>query len=351
MDKKYFMGLEGFAWFVGVVEDRNDPHKLGRVRVRAVGYHTDDKEKIPTEDLPWAHIMMPTTTPSMSGLGVSPSWMVEGTWVVGFFRDIHEKQQPVIMGTLPGVPQEEADPSKGFNDPSGVFPLVDDEYSGHTLKESDLNRLARADEKDVFKHKILDAKEASRTTGVPTANDGESWDEPESTYAAKYPLNHVMETESGHIVEYDDTPDAERIQQLHKAGTFYEIDKDGNKVERIVKDNYEVVFGDDYMNVKGNVNLTIGANCKTYIAGNWDIQVDGNVREVIKGTMTQEVTGDVTETYSANQVKTVSGDNTANVSGDSSEDVGGTKSTTSGSDTNISAGGNVNVTGTKINLN
>ena len=48
----YFMGQDGFSWFVGVVEDRDDPHRLGRVRVRALGYHTEDKTKIPTESLP-----------------------------------------------------------------------------------------------------------------------------------------------------------------------------------------------------------------------------------------------------------------------------------------------------------
>ena len=42
-----FQGQDGFVWFTGVVEDRNDPTKLGRVRVRCVGYHTDDKVKIP----------------------------------------------------------------------------------------------------------------------------------------------------------------------------------------------------------------------------------------------------------------------------------------------------------------
>ena len=39
-----------------LLKDRNDPTKLGRVRVRCVGYHTDDKIKIPTEDLPWAWV-------------------------------------------------------------------------------------------------------------------------------------------------------------------------------------------------------------------------------------------------------------------------------------------------------
>ena len=41
-----FMGMDGFIWFTGVVEDRDDPSKLGRVRVRCVGHHTDDKEKM-----------------------------------------------------------------------------------------------------------------------------------------------------------------------------------------------------------------------------------------------------------------------------------------------------------------
>ena len=44
----YFMGRDGFHWFVGVVEDRNDPQKAGRVRVRCVGYHSDSLDEIPT---------------------------------------------------------------------------------------------------------------------------------------------------------------------------------------------------------------------------------------------------------------------------------------------------------------
>ena len=41
-EQSNFMGQDGFSWFVGVVEDRNDPLKLGRVRVRCLGYHTSD---------------------------------------------------------------------------------------------------------------------------------------------------------------------------------------------------------------------------------------------------------------------------------------------------------------------
>ena len=39
-----------FNWFMGIVEDRNDPKRFGRLKVRVFGEHTADKTKIPTED-------------------------------------------------------------------------------------------------------------------------------------------------------------------------------------------------------------------------------------------------------------------------------------------------------------
>ena len=75
--------------YQGVVEDRNDPLQLGRVRVRFVGLHTEDKQKIATEDLPWAYPIQPITSAAMSGIGETPLGPVEGTWVVGYFRDEH----------------------------------------------------------------------------------------------------------------------------------------------------------------------------------------------------------------------------------------------------------------------
>ena len=39
-------------WWSGVVEDRDDPEKLGRCRVRIFGWHTDDVQLLPTNVLP-----------------------------------------------------------------------------------------------------------------------------------------------------------------------------------------------------------------------------------------------------------------------------------------------------------
>jgi len=62
----------GFVWWVGVVENRNDPDMLGRCQVRIIGFHTEDKTQLPTEDLPWAYPMLPVTSASISGIGQSP---------------------------------------------------------------------------------------------------------------------------------------------------------------------------------------------------------------------------------------------------------------------------------------
>ena len=91
---------DGFNWWIGVVEDRMDPEKQGRCRVRIFGYHTDSKSILPTKDLPWAIPIQPITSAAISGIGQSPIGPIEGTWVIGFFLDGEDCQQPAIFGTI-----------------------------------------------------------------------------------------------------------------------------------------------------------------------------------------------------------------------------------------------------------
>ena len=180
MNTTHFSGLDGFVWFIGVVEDNNDPDKLGRVKVRAYGHHTNDLSDIPLEYLPWAAVMAPTNDTSMQGVG-DFSTIKPGTWVVGFFLDAEEKQQPVVMGTLRGKPGSGPNKNLGFSDPSEINPqrkkwsghgtLVDKDGNNFNMTtdtkfiESDVNRLARNETvtwegEDVsLAHSILNEKE------------------------------------------------------------------------------------------------------------------------------------------------------------------------------------------------
>ena len=207
------MGKDGFQWFVGVVEDRQDPKHLGRVRVRCLGYHTEDIIKLPTRDLPWAHPMNPITSATVSGIGQTPLGVVEGTWVVGFFQDGADAQQPVIMGTLPGVPSglPTKDSDKGFQD------RLNANYPKYT--ETDVNRLAVNDIENPHSTLTLRKADIEQNIGradfnqvdmfngdnTLAADDGTNFNEPPTPYATEYPYNHVYESESGHIKEFDDT--------------------------------------------------------------------------------------------------------------------------------------------------
>ena len=104
-----------FIWFMGVVEDIDDPLKINRVRVRCIGFHSDNRSEVATEDLPWAPMMNSTTNMSAPVLN-------QGDWVVGFFIDGAKAQQPVVLGSITGIPTQAPDPNKGFSDPDGIFP-------------------------------------------------------------------------------------------------------------------------------------------------------------------------------------------------------------------------------------
>ena len=357
---KHFMGADGFIWFTGVVEDRDDPEALGRVRVRCLGYHTEDLNDIPTADLPWAHVMHPVTDPSMQGLGNTPSFLVEGSWVVGFFLDAKEKQQPMIIGSLPGVPTEEPDYTKGFNDPRspyseqplyagtptyGPYPVDGEDVvmaSGHDLGESDTSRLAQGELAE--QHNSLVIKRANRQTDIPiatqpflsTVSDSaveetrDTFDEPhprdieadtDPYTSSEYPFNHVFESESGHVREMDDTPGSERIMQSHTSGTYEEIVADGTKTTKVIGDNFEIIMGQSNVYISGAVNLTIGGTVRHLVKGDYHLEVEGNYTQKIHknfrrkvgagesgGNVEEEIKGNVATNISDNVKGRIGGD-------------------------------------------
>lgn len=490
--------------YQGVVENRQDPVKLGRCQVRVVGLHTHDKTALPTEDLPWAYPMQPVTSAAMSGIGHAPVGPVEGTWVVVMFRD-DDEQYPVILGTLGGIPQEfeaiDNDPDfillkepdennittvkalsddtgtaspiaretampvaglkpardyptigakglalikrfeglklkaykdsvgiwtigfgstfinnvpvyegqviteeqavtalndhlaknvipiihskvkalitqsmfdamccfvynvgsgafskstllqelnspryieaaarfldfnkgtvngvkveidglttrrtaeknlfladgaptalgdlnpitsdqppvgtnvpatstsssgmdansrsamiMGFKDPKGKYPLY--------INEPDTNRLARHEDVDKT---IVYKKEVAREKGVVTAG-GKFWNQSPIPYNATYPFNHVFQSESGHVMEFDDTPNSERVHIYHKSGTYTEIDSNGTQVNRIVGDKYEILERNGFVYIKGTADVTIDGDHNVKINNALNVDVSG----------------------------------------------------------------------------
>ena len=295
-----------FAWFTGVVEDINDPEQLGRVKLRCFGYHTDDLGKVATDALPWATVMGPTNSAHISGIGTTTHGLVNGSWVVGFFRDGPSAQDPIVMGTIASTYGEKPSTDKGFADPSETYPKYQQDTDGTDLEEvyNDTNLLARGTNTII--------RELDTVT-----------EEPATAYAAEYPNNKVTQTTSGHIIEVDDTPGAERINVRHRSGTFVEIHPNGDVVQNN-GNRFQITTGNDNVHITGVCNLTIDQDCNTTILGNWNIEVTGDKTETIGGSVNETVGGDVTETYTGSQttsaasmdIDTTSGDIDMDSSGD-----------------------------------
>ena len=112
----------------GVVEDnKSDPLKSGRIKVRVFGIHTHIKEKtsregIPTEELPWSQPALSLFEGSVSGFGafIVP---LQGSHVFIFFES-GNPMKPIYFASAPGVPTEEVNTEQGFNDPDGLYPTI-----------------------------------------------------------------------------------------------------------------------------------------------------------------------------------------------------------------------------------
>lgn len=489
--------MKEMVWWTGVVEDRDDPEKLGRCKVRIFGYHTDDTSLLPTKDLPWAIPIQPITSAATSGVGTTPIGIVTGSWVVGWFLDGEDAQKPIMIGTIAGKPTTNAETTtkqaqastetntlkddrnnivydqlgnaisndtvqldvtetlpplksqdltkltkaigdtlstgdytkvgtngelgkyqlslstlvdlgylqrptggiitstladsddnwtnkdgiksksaflantsvqetamfnytksnydtlvrlgkvketdnyqvvggllasahvmgaknsdkldkkdtagqkardffivgnsilggdsteflrsyeeagnylpntstlnnedlakvKGFSDPNKKYPKY--EYAGL----SDVNKLAVGDRT----HLSFQVKENNKIEKIQLAKTSQTWDEPEPAFAGNYPYNQVYETEAGHVIEIDSTPNAERIQVFHKKGTYIEIDVNGSMVRKTVGENYEIMDRNNFVYVKGAHCLTVEGKTSILVKDNAVIEVEGDL--------------------------------------------------------------------------
>jgi hypothetical protein len=465
MADQHFMGTAGFVWFIGIVENRVDPLKTGRCQVRIFGWHTDNKALQPTESLLWAHPVLP-----LNNDVVKPP--KEGTMVMGFFMDGEGGQHPVMMGQIPGIPDTQPNPSKGFSDPRTDEQLANaprppqkvtyskdgtgaqiQEYNAASKYPSVLNEPtnSRISRNENIQNTIVQSKIDNRLTSIPVSTGGlvinqgvdveklvslrlqlpsitipaisaginlekgfeicgiginaglsagitlggftlgaptieidgsftldgadvaallaaqallqdaaalaitiegclsggkisdglllldgllgipllgdlsaginlgpislsgsvstvsggipigamggiplstpAVWSEPITAYNAVSPYNIVHETESGHVVELDDTPGAERIHTYHRSGTFDEMHPDGSRVAKTVKDNYQITLADNNKTVLGDNNSTTNGKDSEYVQGEKVKNIDGTETILLKSDQTETIMG------------------------------------------------------------
>lgn len=219
-----------FRWFLAIVKANDDPLQLGRVRVSVIGHH-DQSSDIQDEDLPWAIPLIPTTSESIKGTGISPTGLSVGATVLGFYLDHRNKRMPMILGSYMKIPDGDA--------------------SNHEVPD-----LAR---------------------GISSIHKELVGPEPENPYAATYPYNKVTKTAGGIVVELDDTPGSKRVHIYHPSGSYIEIQPNGDLVTKSVNDGYEIIVKDKQLYVGGNITVHIGGSASINVQGDVDITASGSV--------------------------------------------------------------------------
>ena len=344
------------GYFIGIVEDVTDPIQANRIKVRAFGYHNENKDILPTEDLPWAMVVIPVTQSGIpksyegekfDGITSSLGLMV-GNYVCGFFQD-PDQQIPIILGSIPGFTTiKNGDEDVKVND----IPLAARKDYKESASYKDRVRLRET--------KISTAQDLTGTGPVSQGQGGE-WNhpDPDDTNKPEYPLNHVQRTQSGHIMELDDTPEFERIAHTHKSGTYHEIQATGDVATVIVGDNYTVIVKNDNILVKGDMNLTVDGSMKVHVKGHYHLEVDGDYHENIKGSnlklvgedMSETVSKSVTENYGGSKKETVDGAVSEVYNGTKNENVSGAVSENYSAGQATHGGPGVKVTAARIDLN
>ena len=225
-------------WFLGeVVNVKDDPLKLGRVKVKIHGVYDDIEEP----DLPWAQIIVPVTT-AVSSYKKKTEKTILGP-VLDFGKKIEEETNEPLgqyLGMLVGTQVF----GIFLDGPNSQLPMV----IGSIPKKGDSN---------------------------PKAEEN-------------YPHNKVYQTETGHYKEYDDTEGKERIREQHMSGTYYEMMPDGSR-KTIVEEN-------ETLTVKGDVTIVGEKDANIRISGNCNITVTGDASITAKNV---RVTGTDTVTVRA----------------------------------------------------
>lgn len=168
----------------------------------------------------------------------------------------------------------------GFMDPSATYPTK--EYAN----QPETNKLARGEINGTVVQKknddrVLEAK-------LPFNN---SFSEPLSPYNGEYPFNKVTQTESGHIIEVDDTPGNERLHVFHKSGTYIEIDANGSVVKRTRGSSYEIIDCNGKIAILGKADISINGACNIFVGNDVNMEVIGDVNLTCHNDITAQAGG------------------------------------------------------------
>lgn len=191
-----------------------------------------------------------------------------------------------------------------YGDTTGQYPKQDYEDA------SSVNKSARAGS-------------SANELDIPGTSAGIDLSEYIGGIESQYPLNQVIETESGHVIEYNDTKSSERILIKHASGTGIDFRPDGSVVvnaagkglvEVVTGGHKLVVTGEGQVSYTGNLTLNVGGDFNVNVGGSYNVQakdetktINGPSRQLYTGNKTVTVKGVGNDTYTEDYTSVVLG--------------------------------------------
>ncbi len=119
--------------------------------------------------------------------------------------------------------------------------------------------------------------------------DGSSEENENPQHITNYPKNWVTVTSAGHVLEFDNTEDGDRIRIINgKTGSIVEMDEE--------EDTYIISARDLHLNSDATTTLKVGKNKKEdkliiQVIGDAHLNVEGNLHTEVEGDRFDKVNG------------------------------------------------------------
>jgi len=373
-------------WFIGVVEDRTDPLKSGRCKVRCLGFHQQNTSELPTKNLPWAQLLIPANSQNE----IKPP--KEGSWVLGFFKDGNKCQEPMIISLIPGIPtvaSEDVPTNDGFYDKAkdkserpfppekfeyktdgskvsitegkaDHYPPKKEGYLKQSIDEPDTPRVSRNDPKELLEGKFVNSKtELPKNTHIDKVKEwrigGKTHEKDgiekalskktvgeNSAYSKKESIdrkssNAVKETDDGEKWKEKETAYNAKYPynktELTDSGHVFEVD-DTPGAERIHQQHRSGTFQEVYPDgskvekvMADNFHITQQNEYKLNL-GNYEVTIKKNKGERVEGDIFVHINGERSLKIDSNSHVEILGNDTYTTKGNREQTTAGNKDET-----------------------
>ena len=262
-----------------IVEDINDPEKLGRVRARLIHYDGNKKD-IPTDKLPWTTVLAPQVgigAQNVAGAGQSPVGIRPGATVTVLVHDENPDGTRIAVGAIPVNAARKkgtitasslagtASPSPGMSGP-------------HTAP---------------FETPTKASKEV-----LPN--------QPQyATVQGSYTETFSTKSDSGFYIILHDKKGQAFYSLVHPSGTFFEMQSDGSLTTQTRGNRKEAVDGEYTLGAEKNIAMFTNKDAQIRVKDGTLLIQAKNIKIEVAENMTEEIGQNKTST--AKQVQTIIG--------------------------------------------